>query len=123
MKEVYSKDLSYQVMAAAFEVHNILGSGFLEKVYENALRHELQQKAIHVESQKEIAVCYKGQNVGTYCPDLVVNNEIILELKATETLSRQHAAQMLNYLKATGVKLGILINFGSTKVEFKRFVL
>ncbi|MBE0596080.1 MAG: GxxExxY protein [Desulfuromonadales bacterium] len=122
-REVVYRDLSYEVMAAVFEVQNTLGSGFLEKVYENALLVELKGRGILAEAQKEIQVIYKGVQVGSYYADLLVNNEIIVELKSTEAISKTHEAQLLNYLKATGMKLGLLINFGKTRLEHKRFVI
>jgi GxxExxY protein len=120
---VILKDVSFRIMAAAFEVHNILGYGFLENVYEKALLKELHLRGIAAEAQKEITVTYKGEDLGSYFADIVVNGEIILELKAVENLNKYHEAQILNYLKATGFPLGILINFGKEKVEYKRFVL
>jgi GxxExxY protein len=122
MSVVY-KNLSYDIIAAAYEVHNTLGFGFLEKVYEKALFIELCERKIIVEKQKEITVCYKGTEVGTYFADLVVNNEILIELKVVENLNNYHQAQVLHYLKATGFKLGLLINFGKERVEYKRLVL
>ena len=123
MTDVVYKELSYQIMAAVFEVHNTLGFGFLEKVYERALLKELRLREIPVEAQKEIKVFYKEDEIGTYFADLVVNGEILLELKAVEGLSNIHKAQVLNYLKATGLKLGLLINFGKERVEYERLVL
>lgn len=123
MTDVVYKELSYQIMAAVFEVHNTLGFGFLEKVYERALLKELRLRGIPVEAQKEIKVFYKEDEIGAYFADLVVNGEILLELKAVEGLSNIHKAQVLNYLKATGLKLGLLINFGKERVEYERLVL
>lgn len=117
------KELSYEVMSAVFEVHNVLGSGFLEKIYENALIAELLLRGIGAEAQKPLVVQYKGRNVGSYCADIVVNGQILLELKAVESLNKTHEAQVLNYLRSTGLKLGILINFGKERVESKRFAL
>ena len=122
-KDIIFKDLSYEIMAAAYEVHNTLGSGFLEKVYENALLIELQTRGLNVAAQKELDVFYRNQRVGLYVTDIVVNNEVVLELKATEFLQKAHEAQLLNYLKCTGCRLGILINFGKERVESKRFVI
>jgi len=122
VKHVVYKELSYQIMAAAFDVHNNLGPGFLEKVYENALLMELSERKIKAIPQKELIVYYKDHKVGIYAADIVVNDEIILELKAVDSLIKFHDAQLLNYLKCTGLKLGILINFGSERLEFKRLV-
>ena len=122
MTDVVYKELSYQIMAAVFEVYNTLGFGFLEKVYERALLKELCLRGILVEAQKEIKVFYKGDEIGTYFADLVVNDEILLELKAVESLNNIHKAQVLNYLKATGFKLGLLINFGRERVQYERLV-
>jgi GxxExxY protein len=123
MTDVVFKELSYEVMAAAFEVHNTLGFGFLEKVYERALVKELSLRQISVEAQKEMKVFYKGDEIGTYFADLVVNGEVLLELKAVKNLNGIHKAQVLNYLKATDLKLGLLINFGRERVEYERLVL
>ena len=122
-EHVVLKDLSFRIMSAAFEVHNTLGFGFLENVYERAMLEELKLRDISAESQKEIKVRYKGKEVGSYFADIVVNDDMILELKASEYLNKIHEAQILNYLKATGFKLGLLVNFGKEKVEYKRFVL
>ncbi|ACM20476.1 PDDEXK_3 family protein [Geotalea daltonii FRC-32] len=123
MPAVIFKDLSFQIMAAAFEVHNTLGFGFLENVYQRALLKELQLRGIPAESQKEMKVFYKDEEVGLYFPDIVVNDQIVIELKAVAALNRLHAAQVLNYLKGTGFKVGLLINFGKEKVESKRLIL
>ena len=120
---VVLKDLSYEVMAAAFEVQNTLGAGFLEKVYENALAVELSRRGIQVEVQKGIEVTYKDVSVGSYFADMLVNGELIIELKASESITKVNEAQILNYLKATGIKLGLLINFGKSRLEYKRFVV
>ena len=122
MSDIIYEDLSFQVMAAVFEVHNVLGAGFLEKVYENALVNEFGKRGIQVETQKEISVLYKGESVGDYYADIMVDGKIIIELKAVDKLSRLHEAQLLNYLKATGIKLGYLINMGTRRVEYKRLV-
>ena len=122
MTELLLKELTFQVLSAAFEVHNALGRGFLENVYQMALLHELQSRGISAEAEKKISVSYKDIVVGNYSADIIVNNELIVELKAVEGLGRSHEAQILNYLKATGIKVGLLINFGSDRVEHKRFV-
>ncbi|MDD2320698.1 MAG: GxxExxY protein [Geobacteraceae bacterium] len=121
--ELILKETSFQILAAAFEVHNILGSGFLENVYQKALTKELISRGLQADEQKTITVMYKGEEVGSYCADIVVNEEIILELKALESLAKIHEAQLLNYLRGTGLKLGFLINFGKEKVEYKRMVV
>ena len=116
-------DLTYQINGAVFEVNQVLGAGFLEKVYENALLKELKIRGLEVESQTPLTVRYKGVSVGEYFADLVVEGKIILELKAVESLTKAHEAQILNYLKATGCKVGLLVNFTYPKAEIKRFVL
>jgi GxxExxY protein len=121
--ELILKDVTYQVLAAAYEVHNILGHGFLENVYEKALLKELNARGLKAESQKGITVTYKNEEVGSYYADILVNGEVILELKAVDNLSKTHEAQLLNYLKASGRRVGLLINFGKQRVEHKRMVL
>jgi GxxExxY protein len=116
-------DLTYQINGAIYEVNKELGSGFLEKVYENALMKELAIRGIKAEAQYPITVFYKGDCVGEYCADIVVNRSIILELKTVEQLKGIHEAQILNYLKATGYKLGLLVNFTYPKAEIRRFIL
>ncbi len=122
-KELIHGDLVGGIVGAAFEVHNVLGYGFLEKVYENALLVELAKCGLGVEAQTQLKVQYKEAIVGDYVADLVVDEKVIVELKAEDTYNKQHEAQLLNYLKATGLKVGVLINFGRTKCEFKRLVM
>jgi GxxExxY protein len=122
-KELIHGDLVGQIVGAAFEVHNELGYGFLEKVYENALLVELAKRGLPVDAQKQLKVKYKGAIVGDYVADLVVEDKVIVELKAEARYDSQHEAQLLNYLKATGIKVGVLINFGRTKCDFKRLVM
>ena len=116
-------DLTYQINGAIFEVSRTLGAGFLEKVYENALIIELKNKGLKAESQVPIKVFYKEEAVGEYFADILVQDTVILELKAVEKLSKLHEAQILNYLKATGIKVGLLVNFKHPKAEIKRMVL
>ena len=118
-----SSKLTEAVIGCAFKVGNSLGNGFLEKVYENALVHELRKSGLHVVQQRKIEVAYDGIIVGVYEADIIVNDCLILEIKAVRALEDAHKAQCLNYLKATGMKLGLLINFGCPKVEVKRVVL
>lgn len=115
-------DLTYQINGAIYEVNRELGSGFLEKVYENALLKEFALRGIQAESQVPMTVRYKGESVGDYFADIVVEGRVILELKAVEVLKGIHEAQILNYLKATGCKVGLLVNFSYPKAEIKRFV-
>lgn len=116
-------DITYKINGAVFEVNKILGAGFLEKVYENALLIELRNLGLKAENQMPINVKYKGNKVGEYFADIVVENKIIIELKSIDKISKIHEAQILNYLKATGYKIGLLINFTHPKAEIKRFVL
>ena len=114
------KDLSYKVMQAVFEVHNALGPGFREDVYEEALAYELELRGIPFERQKQVVVRYKGRSVGVHRLDLVVDGKIVLELKAVSALNDVFKQQTLSYLKASGLKLGILINFGTRRVDYTR---
>jgi GxxExxY protein len=116
------QELTQAIIGAAFDVHGELGGGFLEKVYENAMCIELRSRGIAVAQQAEMEVAYKGQNVGQYYADLLVDQAVICELKATNSLSAAHQAQLLNYLKATGIKVGLLLNFGQKRVDVKRMV-
>jgi len=116
-------EITYQINGAVFEVSRTLGAGFLEKVYENALMIELRKRGLEAESQVPIKVFYKEEAVGEYFADILVQNKIILELKAVENLSKLHEAQILNYLKATEIQVGLLVNFKHPKAEIKRMVL
>ena len=118
----YLNNLTEQIIGGAYAVGNSLGYGFLEKVYESALTHELNKMEIPVSRQQPIKVYYDGIIVGEYFADLIVDNEIIVELKAVKNIDNVHLAQCLNYLKATGKKLGLLINFGQSRVEVRRIV-
>ena len=118
-----TNQLTYLINGAIFEVNRELGAGFLEKVYENALLIELIKKGLAAENQVPIKVKYKGAEVGDYYADIIVENQVILEIKAIESLQKIHEAQLLNYLKATGYKIGLLVNFKHPKAEVKRFVL
>jgi GxxExxY protein len=114
--------LTGKVIGAVFEVSNTLGAGFLEKVYERALMRELQLRGIRAQSQVPLTVSYKGQEVGQYIADLVVEDELIVELKCVKELATDHMAQCLNYLKASGRELCLLVNFQGNKAEYKRVV-
>ena len=116
-------DITYGINGAIFEVNRELGVGFLEKVYENALMVELESRKLKAESQVPITVRYKGVEIGEYFAGIVVEKQVLLELKAVDSLQKIHEAQLLNYLKATGYKIGLLINFTHPKAEIKRFIL
>ena len=116
------EELTNNVICAFYNVYNTLGHGFLEKVYENALVIELQNIGLSVAQQVGVKVFYKGDQVGDYYADIVVDGLVILELKAAESLKNEHFAQLTNYLKATDKEVGLLLNFGK-KPEFKRIVL
>ena len=100
-----------------------MGAGFLEKVYENALAMELRKADLEVEQQKKINVKYEGAVVGDYIADFVVNKSVLLEIKATKSIDKVHQAQLLNYLKATGLRVGLVLNFGASRLGIKRVVL
>jgi GxxExxY protein len=116
-------ELTEKILGAAFKVQNSLGAGFLEKVYENALSLELRKSGLAVESQKAFSVLYDGAIVGDYQADLVVGNKVIIECKAAANLDSVHEAQLMNYLKASGLRVGILINFARPKLQYRRIVL
>ena len=118
--KAYYDALAELIVSCAYKVGRILGSGFLEKVYENALAIELKSCGLNIESQKPIKVYYEDQIVGEYFADIIINDDIILELKAIKTIENIHFAQCQNYLKATGKKLGLLINFGGDQVKVRR---
>ena len=115
-------EITYQINGAVYEVNKELGPGFLEKVYENALMIELHDRGLRAENQRPIKVQYKGKAVGDYFADIVVNDLVIIEIKAIEGLQKIHQAQILNYLKATGYKIGLIVNFTHPKAVIKRFV-
>jgi GxxExxY protein len=115
--------LTEQILGAVFEVSNTLGAGFLEKVYERALVREMKLRGISVRTQVKFAVVYKGQLVGEYAADILVENAVALELKCAERLTNCHVAQCLNYLRASGKAVCHLVNFQRPTVEWKRLVL
>ena len=117
-----SNAVTFAINGAVFEVNRVLGPGFLDKVYENALLIELKKQGIKAESQVLIKVCYKENVVGEYIADTLVEGKVIVELKTVETIDKIHEAQLLNYLKATGMRVGILVNFKRPKAEIKRMV-
>ena len=115
--------LTETIIGCAMKVSNTLGVGFLEKVYENALAVELRKSGLIAEQQKQILVRYDGVVVGDYGADILVNGLVILELKAAKFIDEIHMAQLLNYLKATGLHVGLILNFGTPKLGIKRMVL
>jgi GxxExxY protein len=114
--------LTERVLAAVFEVSNTLGAGFLEKVYERALLSELALRGISAAAQASFTIVYKGHNIGEYCADILVENVLVVELKCVEHLASEHTAQCLNYLRASGRTVCLLVNFQRPKVEWKRIV-
>ena len=122
-KNIIHKDLSYKVIELALEVHNELGCGFLEKVYENALMILFEREGISAKQQAPADVYFQNKVVGQYFADILVDNKLILELKVVEVISNVHKAQVLNYLRATGMKLGLILNFAKPRLEYKRLVL
>ena len=122
-KEIYFKEECYKIVGACMEVHKELGHGFLEAVYHEALIMEFQIQGIPFESEKELAVFYKGRKLKKmYFADFVCYENIIVEIKALSALAGEHDAQVLNYLKATKFKLGLLVNFGEPSLKYKRLV-
>jgi GxxExxY protein len=119
---VVHEELTNKIISAFYNVYNALGHGFLEKVYENALVIELKKIGLFVTQQASVKVFYDGIRVGDYFADIVVNDLVILELKAAEAMKNEHIAQLTNYLKATDNEVGLLLNFGR-KPEFKRIIL
>ena len=122
MSNLAHEEVTKKIIGAAFEVHKTLGYGFLERVYQKALQTELISRGLRVEIEHPIKVAYKGVIVGDYFADLLVEESVVVELKIAPNYNRQDEPQLLNELKATGIKVGLLINFGRTKVEFKRLV-
>jgi len=114
-------ELTQQIIGCAFKVHNTLGPGFLEKVYENALRIELEKHGLKVRQQEPIRVTYDGQLVGEFYADLWVQDRIVVELKASQVLVKQHEVQLVNYLTATGISTGLLLNFGPSMQVKRKF--
>lgn len=116
------QELSAEIIKCFYKVYNTLGFGFLEKVYENALKIELVNSGSKVDKQMPITVSYDGQIVGEYFADLVVKRKIILELKAAETLCEEHELQLINYLKATDYEIGLLLNFGKNRKSEEKYL-
>ena len=122
MDEILYQDLTGRIIGVCLEVHHELGHGFLESVYENALVIALRDSGLKVERQVRFDVRFRNQNVGDFVADLLVDNTVIVEIKAAGQLRPEHEAQVLNYLKATRIRVGLLVNFGKPKMEIKRFI-
>ena len=120
MNENQQLDLAGQVIGLAMKVHRTLGPGFLESVYQNALSVELERAGMSFERGRPLSVSYEGVVVGDFTPDITIEGSLILELKAVSALARVHEVQLVNYLTATGVEDGLLLNFGAANLEFKR---
>lgn len=120
--EIALNRISERIIGCAFTVLNAMGPGFLEKVYENCLAHELRKNGLRVAQQHSIIIRYDGILVGEYAADLPVDDKVIIELKAVRTLDSVHTAQCMNYLKATGLQLALLLNFGHPRLEIRRVV-
>jgi len=122
-EKIIYKDLSFNIIKAVFQVHNSLGPGFSENVYERALIEEFSKQGLSFDNQQTIKIIYNQKIIGMHKLDFVVENKIVLEIKAQTDLMPIHMAQVKSYLKSGGYKLGILANFGKEKVEFKRILL
>ena len=122
-KDYSLEPITRELIGAAFEVHNVLGYGFLERVYQRAMQVELTLRKVKVELEPKLQVHFKGAIIGDYAADLLVQDRIVVALQADPEYQPAHEAQLLNELKATQVRLGYLINFGRTKVEYKRMVM
>jgi len=122
-EEFLYKDLTYKIIGLAIEVHTKLGYGFLEKVYENALMLLLLREDILAKQQTPIKVYFEGEIVGDHVADILVDNKIILELKSIENINDVHRAQVLHYLKATGLRIALILNFGKTKLQYERLII
>ena len=116
------KELTYKIIGCAMEVHRELGYGFLEKVYENAMMVQLKKEGVEAKQQQGVSVQFSGETVGEYFADILIEDKVIVELKAVDSLIKPHFAQVLNYLKATGMKVGLLLNFGPQGLQHKRFI-
>ncbi len=121
-KSSHSDPLTERIIGCAYRVSNALGVGFLEKVYENALVHELKKSGLDGQQQVPVAVAYDGVVVGEYFIDLLVEGKVVLELKHSKAIDNSHLAQTLNYLKATNLRVALILNFGTSRLEIKRVV-
>ena len=113
-------ELTKTILGSCFDVMNELGTGFLESVYKNALFIAIKEKGLTIEAEKRFEVIFRGRKVGLYVADLIVEGSVIVELKCCDSLQGDHQAQLINYLKVSGILVGLLVNFGNRKVEYKR---
>jgi GxxExxY protein len=120
--EYPERELTGKILEAAFDVHNTLGCGFLERVYANALAIELRRNGLDCAQQSPLKIRYRDTIVGDYVADIIVDNRVIIELKACAPLDPSHSAQVMNYLRAADVHVGLLLNFGRPKLEYRRFI-
>jgi GxxExxY protein len=123
MAELEEAEVTFEVIGAAMEVHRVLGPGFLESVYQRGLQVELSHRGVPFEAQRRIALTYRGQPVGDHLLDLVIKDRVVVELKAVKELNEQHQAQVISYLKAAQLPIGLLINFAKASLEHKRVLL
>lgn len=121
--ELIYKELTGKIIQAFYEIHNILGVGYLESIYQNALIVELEEKGLRGETERVVEIFYRNKKVGEHRLDLVIEGKVIVELKAVAEFHPAHQAQVISYLKVTGLKVALLVNFGKDKVEYKRLVL
>lgn len=115
-------DITEKILQCAYQVSNTLGPGFVEKIYENSMLIELEREGLKAEQQKQIKVYYKGICVGEYYADLLVCDSVIVELKTVKAIEEIHCAQLINYLKATGITVGLILNFAHPKIEIRRMI-
>ena len=120
MTKIEEQELTKRIIGCAMKIHSTLGPGFLESVYRKALAHELNKAGLKVESEKAITVHYDGVSVGDFSADLLVEDRVMLELKANQALARANEVQLVNYLTATDIEIGLLLNFGAERLQFKR---
>ncbi|MEW6102240.1 MAG: GxxExxY protein [bacterium] len=123
VQEFLYKELTSEILDAAFQVHNTLGCGLLEKVYENGLTWELTLREKKVVTQKEFKVFYRKKEVGLYVADMIVEEKVIVEVKSVETITDVHRAQLLNYLRISGYRIGLILNFAQPKLEYERLII
>jgi len=122
-KGLIHEELTGDILNSAFAVHNSLGCGLLEKIYENSLAWDLELKGRKVETQKEFEVFYREKKVGLYLADLVIDGKVIVEVKSVDSISNVHRAQLLNYLRISGYKVGLILNFANPKLEYERLIV